>query len=440
MIREYTEAVREKLKAQIDEIKSSDFMWLTDSLGDIWLYLTELTGILDISNYINQVDEYHRKVLDQHDTTAARIDRIFENVAAVDSTYQSSFNIISDKIVVLNNHIQALSSSINPANGALTKQTVVNACAKTAPAIEAALTKLDTMFDAAIFELNLSVEKEAFLGVVKDVASTAATIFKAPVDLVTKGPVAFVNDGWKLINNVFMTGEDLVAMAIIPIGWGVGSLIGNKKNVQLKALEYATDYESRTGLADELKGESKKDGDVYDKLSKTVTFFDTASDVYGLYGGIKGAYHSVSDLFSGDLDLVGELGVSDSSDNLEKLLKANTGWKYGTLEEMAEKTARWSNINTGVGYVESLINGEFGKELYENTAVGGMTKKTSKTVTGLLDMGEWLGIKFDSSVSTSRSQATGANSSVFHPLGSQAFGTNSGMFHPLNWQPQPLLP
>ena len=37
MKREYTDAVYDKLIKTIDEINESDFSWITDAVGDLWM-------------------------------------------------------------------------------------------------------------------------------------------------------------------------------------------------------------------------------------------------------------------------------------------------------------------------------------------------------------------------------------------------------------------
>lgn len=84
MYRDYTEATLNELKQQIREINESDFSPITDFFGDIWYGVQSLVGVLKIDNYLNDVSSYHRKVLDQNDTTVKELEGIFTAVRNVD--------------------------------------------------------------------------------------------------------------------------------------------------------------------------------------------------------------------------------------------------------------------------------------------------------------------------------------------------------------------
>lgn len=51
-----------------------------DIIGDIGLQVQHWFGALDISKHVNNLDEYHKKVIDKNDTTSQRIEEIFTNV------------------------------------------------------------------------------------------------------------------------------------------------------------------------------------------------------------------------------------------------------------------------------------------------------------------------------------------------------------------------
>ena len=87
MYRDYTEATFDELKRQIKEINDSDFSIITDALGDLWYTFQSWIGVLKIDNYLDDVSSYHKKVLDQHNTSIADLDRIFNAVHTVDQNY-----------------------------------------------------------------------------------------------------------------------------------------------------------------------------------------------------------------------------------------------------------------------------------------------------------------------------------------------------------------
>ena len=62
---------------------------LGDIIGDIGLQVQHWFGALDISKHVNNLDEYHKKVIDKNDTTSQRIEEIFTNVKNIDIRYQN---------------------------------------------------------------------------------------------------------------------------------------------------------------------------------------------------------------------------------------------------------------------------------------------------------------------------------------------------------------
>lgn len=88
MIRDFTKANEEHIISIVKDVTAKDtFEKIGDFFGDIGLTISGWFGNLNIENYLGNVDEYHRKILDKKNTTAAEIRRIFDLVREDDTKY-----------------------------------------------------------------------------------------------------------------------------------------------------------------------------------------------------------------------------------------------------------------------------------------------------------------------------------------------------------------
>ncbi|MCD7802346.1 MAG: hypothetical protein LUH09_05505 [Clostridiales bacterium] len=376
MERDFTQAKLEELKAQIEQIEQTDFCWLTDALGDAWYYVKEVAGWLDIENYLDDVEEYHKEVLDQHNTTNARLEALFEAAQAVDDNFQPTFSEFSENIGTLTKKMEALTGSIDPNGGPFTRENILNACIPLNEEIDAAQTTMDTIFDAEISYLENEVAKDAALGLAKDIVSVAVTICSLPVDLIKSGPAGFVNSTWKLINRTFTTGQDLVALGMIGVGKIVGA-VSDDKSKRIKCLEEASDYESRSGLADEVE-------DTNETAANVIRAVDSASATYDIVNGITGAGEKIGDGIS-KWDIINEFGISNPNKGYEQIEAAEKLGKVATESDiiaasLTQEKSIASNIGTAANFAISILDDgidEAGKELLGNTTWGKVMKKTA---------------------------------------------------------------
>lgn len=104
MKRIFTEEEKEKLLKYVDqdqEKNDSRFLGgFIDWGADILHY-----GGLDISTYVDDIDIYHKKLIDKEDYTRSSIKDLFEAVYSVDSTYKQKFN---DQLELLKNYENTL--------------------------------------------------------------------------------------------------------------------------------------------------------------------------------------------------------------------------------------------------------------------------------------------------------------------------------------------
>ena len=65
------------------------FEKVCDWFGDIGLTISGWFGNLNIDNYLNNIDEYHKKILDKNNTTIKQLRKIFKTVRGDDFVYGS---------------------------------------------------------------------------------------------------------------------------------------------------------------------------------------------------------------------------------------------------------------------------------------------------------------------------------------------------------------
>lgn len=120
MFRDFSDSAKAKLLGYVEEVtKTSVWGKIGDAIGDTTVTVRSWFGYLNIDNYVDNLDEYHLKVIDKNDITAQQIEQIFTDVKNVDTRYGSGMAGIDDtteKIALL---IQELSSTINPSGGNL---------------------------------------------------------------------------------------------------------------------------------------------------------------------------------------------------------------------------------------------------------------------------------------------------------------------------------
>ena len=126
MKRDFSEANKENLLGIVKSVENEKLCDLTDWIGDRWFDFEEFTGALDIKHYVNNVNEYHRKVIDKNNTSADKINEIFSQVHDVDNSYGpiiESYNVLNNSI---SSYIQQMADLISPGNGSFASDKIAN--------------------------------------------------------------------------------------------------------------------------------------------------------------------------------------------------------------------------------------------------------------------------------------------------------------------------
>lgn len=170
MIRDFSNSAKKKLLEYVkDATETTLWRKIGDRIGDAGLQIQYWFGALSISKYIDNLDAYHKKIIDKNNTTSQRIEEIFTNVKNIDTRYQGGLqqNVNFSESVI--NFINDLANTIDPNGGNMDMQ-------KMNAALAASLEKIQ--------EAKLSREKaieDSLLGTNPDAVETSID----PVNLST---------------------------------------------------------------------------------------------------------------------------------------------------------------------------------------------------------------------------------------------------------------
>ena len=115
MIRDFSREAKETLCRQVDQIAPHGMMASAgDFFGDLGIEVQAWMGELNIDSYVDNISRYHEKVLDRNNATKKQIDKIFQEVEAVDESYAGNFSDITDILVQYRSCLGTMSEIILP--------------------------------------------------------------------------------------------------------------------------------------------------------------------------------------------------------------------------------------------------------------------------------------------------------------------------------------
>lgn len=117
MERDFTEASKQQLLKIVNDVENEKWSNFTDWVGDRWYDFESWIGKLNIKNYLNDVNTYHKKVIDKNNTTSKKIIEIFDNVNDVSNNYKNRFASLLSLLQSYRKNIIELSEIVNPSNG-----------------------------------------------------------------------------------------------------------------------------------------------------------------------------------------------------------------------------------------------------------------------------------------------------------------------------------
>lgn len=117
MYRDFSDRSKNELLGLVSEVENEKISNFTDWIGDRWYDFESWIGVLNIRNYLNNVNEYHKKVIDKNNATQSSINTIFGEVKAVDTSYQRIFSGKKEQLQQWQRYIDEMSQIINPSKG-----------------------------------------------------------------------------------------------------------------------------------------------------------------------------------------------------------------------------------------------------------------------------------------------------------------------------------
>lgn len=213
------------------------------------------------------------------------------------------------------------------------------------------------------------IAKKAFIEGITELAGGMLQVPSMTWHMIKRDRVAVAEDAYRLINNVFTTGEDLFALTVVGISFLLPE--GSKQY----SLYTANDYAYREGFKDELASKSSKDGDFYDVASKWVTVVDIGFDLYDIGKGVNKLTHIE------EYDFWESIGIS-SDGNL-----VNKGYNHLEMVFGHENNVA-STTSSVVDYIEAVVSGDsleesyenLGQEVLEKTPLGKTIKKSEEVI------------------------------------------------------------
>lgn len=364
MVRDFTNATKERLSNEIDDINKKEWCPVTDAIGDALRWLGKWGGIIALNEDMSNVRSYQRHVLDMTDMTKKELHKIFEKVYALDTEYQGFFSKLNKCEREYQGKIKGMCSCIQPGFSICDAETIRNTLKPYNAKLKAINAKIDKDFEK---EVGWAAERAALKAVPNMVASCAKLVINVCTmparlckNLVTNRSAIFT-DTWSLIDDVFAVGSTSAGLATLIIGTGIAAITNNKE-IKNKAVTISEELSGAKGLTDYLEAEQKTFGknnpslSTVKRLSKGV---DTASNAVGLYSDVKSFLKDPSKMVDGKLGFETKLELKEEGmiekykdyypqlqERYERLVKMNHNLELENMKTFYQYVTGEGNIVT----------------------------------------------------------------------------------------------
>lgn len=161
MYRDFSERSKNELLGLVSQVENEKISNFTDWVGDRWYSFESWIGKLNIKNYLNDVNAYHKKVIDKNNATKLSINKIFNEVESVDNMYRGIF--YSEKMLLIQwqKYIDELNQIVNPGHGLFDEEYISFSLNQSLQAISA------FKVDESEFKSNEELMKEVLKGETK---------------------------------------------------------------------------------------------------------------------------------------------------------------------------------------------------------------------------------------------------------------------------------
>lgn len=136
MYRDFSNNSKIRMLGLVTEVENDKISDFTDWVGDRWYDFESWIGQLNIKNYLNNVNIYHKKVIDKNNTTKDTIEKIFSDVMSVDSSYQTKLSNVTQVLQRWQRYIDEMSRVVCPENGCFRAEYMSSTLDKTLENIE----------------------------------------------------------------------------------------------------------------------------------------------------------------------------------------------------------------------------------------------------------------------------------------------------------------
>ena len=114
MKRDFSEESKQTLLALVKEVESGQTSNFTDWIGDGWYNFQESIELLSVRHSINNVNSYHRDIIDKNNNTIQNVNRIFNNVNQINNQYKQYFEVCNENLVRIIKAIEYITNTIVP--------------------------------------------------------------------------------------------------------------------------------------------------------------------------------------------------------------------------------------------------------------------------------------------------------------------------------------
>ena len=292
MVRDFTEATKQRLSSEIDDINKSTWSPVTDAIGDVISYAGKWLGIISLKDDMSNVESYQRTVLDMTDMTKKELEQIFEDVYDIDKEFKGKFSEIIENEIAYNDRLKFLLDLIKPNFSICSAATIRTDIFVYDEKLRNTSNKANTTFEKEVDWAAKQAALEATKGTISSIFKTAVDIVCLPANMIkniaTGNPIGIATDTWDIIDDVFAVGSNLGGLASLGLGYAIGGISGNTKVIH-ESVKYSEAYGGASGLTDALKADEEVNGEGgfitgMRKVSETV---DTADAAYGLFSDCK---------------------------------------------------------------------------------------------------------------------------------------------------------
>ncbi|MCC8029212.1 MAG: hypothetical protein LIO75_05385 [Lachnospiraceae bacterium] len=160
MIRDFSENAKNELRELVSRVEDEKLCDFTDWVGDRWYDFEEWIGALSLREGLENVNRYHRKVIDKNNMTLAQLESIFNQVAAVESEYHRRLSQTIEICRALNQLLLTCNDIILPGSGGNMTAGSIHALLQGAFGAYAALFRTTVRWDTSLEDLLEEYKKK----------------------------------------------------------------------------------------------------------------------------------------------------------------------------------------------------------------------------------------------------------------------------------------